>query len=106
MPCFVLDRVEGGLARREARGARTGPLVVLRLSMKKSLFPVYWVGEIEASRAAAIFFFFSLGKHCSFLEKIQIFEKMEKKVSSRTFFSHPAAPPETALFVWTASFLD
>ena len=28
---------------------------------------------------------------------------MKKKVSSRTFLSHPAGLPETELFLWTAS---
>ena len=46
------------------------------------------------SRAAA-FFFSWVGKYCP------IFEKKEE-VSSRTFFSHPAGPPETYLFLWTA----
>ena len=48
--------------------------VHFRLSTKKNLFPVQRVAVIVASRAAAIF------------------------CPSRTFLSHPAAPPETDFF--------
>ena len=45
--------------------------------MKKSLFPVHRVGEIEASRAAAILifslFFFFVGKYSPFLEIFSFF---------------------------------
>ena len=91
MPRFVLDRVEGGLAWREARGARTGPLVVLRLSMKKSLFPVHRVGEIEASRAAAIFFslnfFFFFGRKVLsiFFKKTFLKKWIKKSLQSHLF---------------------
>ena len=67
-----------------------------RLSIKKSLFPVQWVVKTVASWAAAIFFFHiffcGVGKYCPFFF---FFSKNEQKVSSRTFFSHPAATPET-----------
>ena len=63
------------------------------------------MAKIEASRAAAIFFFFRFffpQKYCPFLENFFVFCKNEKKVSSRTFLSHPAGLPETELFLWTA----
>ena len=77
-------------------------LHIFRLSIKKSLFPVQRVAKIKASRAATIFFFFHffffLGRKI-----LSIFrKKKKKKVSSRTFLSHPAALPETELFLWTA----
>ena len=42
--------------------------IFFRLSIKENLFPVHRVGEIEASRAAAIFLFhfFLVGKFCPF----------------------------------------
>ena len=58
---------------------------MLRLSIKKSMFPVHRVGEIEASRAAAILFvffiFFSLFFFVGNFESIVHFwgGKMEKK---------------------------
>ena len=76
-----------------------------RLSTKKSLFPVQRVAVNVASRAAAIFFFFSIfifglvGKYFPLLGKKKKNGKLEKKVSSRPFFRHPAGPPETELFL-------
>ena len=71
---------------------------------KKSLFPVQRVAVIVTRQAAAIYFtnLFLFGRKILtiFLGKKEekIFAKMKKKVSSRTFFSHPAAPPETDFF--------
>ena len=78
-----------------------------RLSIKKILFPVQRVAKIEASRAAAIFFFFHFififhENIVNFFFFFFFFAKMKKKVSSRTFLSHPAGLPETELFLWTA----
>ena len=60
-----------------------------------------------ASRAAAIFFsffltFFLFGRKILFIFGDSFFfAKMKKKVPSQPSFSHPAAPPETDLFlVW------
>ena len=73
------------------------------------------MGEIEASLAAAFekgnsLFFWGgggggggVGKYCPFFFGGGGEIKMEKKVSSRTFFSHLATSPETKLFLWTAS---
>ena len=71
-----------------------------RLSTKKSLFPVQLVDVILASRAAAnffFFFFFWFGRKILSIYKINLKKsKNEKKrVPSRPFFRHPAAPPET-----------
>ena len=79
----------------------------MRLSIKKNLFPVQRVAKIEASRAAAIFFFFHFifffhENIVNFWKKKKKIAKMKKKVSSRTFLSHPAGLPETDLFLWTA----
>ena len=73
--------------------------------MKKSLFSIQRVAIIAASRAAAIFFFL-VGKYCPFLEKNTFFfAKMKIKVFSGFFLSHPAALPETIIFMdslgWT-----
>ena len=57
----------------------------IRLSIKKSLFPVQRVAKIKASRAAAIYFFFplyvffGLGKYCPFFFFFFFFAKMKKK---------------------------
>ena len=63
--------------------------VTARLSTKKCMFPVQRLAVIVASRVATIFFptFFVclVGKYYPFF------------VSSRTFFSHLAAKPETEL---------
>ena len=47
------------------------------------------------------FFVCLVGKYCPFLgeKKDFFFCKNEKKVSRRTFFRHPAAPPETYIFI-------
>ena len=71
----------------------------LRLSIKIILVPDQRVTKIEASRAAAIFFFLTM-KILSIFRFF--FAKMKKKVSSRTLFCHPAGLPETELFLWTA----
>ena len=76
---------------------------ITRLSTKKSLFPVQRVAVIVASRAAAIFFFFPFffwfgWKILSTFGGGGGNEKLEKKVSSRPFFRHPAGPPETEFF--------
>ena len=73
-----------------------------RLSVKKIIFPVQRVAKIEASWAAAIFLIFPPWKYCPFLEKSFFFVKLKKRVSSRTFLSHPAGLTETELFLWTA----
>ena len=82
------------------------PRLNTRLCIKKILFPVQRVAIIKASRAAAIFFFFHFiiffhENIVNFWKKKKI-AKMKKKVSSRTFLSHPAGLPETELFLWTA----
>ena len=73
---------------------------MIRLSIKKIMFPVQRVAIIEAIRAAAIFIFFYF--FFVFNENIVLFFlfffffcKNEKKVSNRTFLSHPAGLPET-----------
>ena len=80
----------------------------LRPPIKKSLFPVQRVAEIMASRAATIsfLFFHFFGFHENMGENMGERKKRKKKVSSRTFFSHPASLPETELFLWTASRQD
>ena len=71
----------------------------IRLSIKKSLFPVQRVAEMMASRAAAKFFtptFFLFDrKILSIFGNLFFVAKMKKKVSSRTLFSSPAASPDT-----------
>ena len=69
------------------------------------------MAKIEASRPAAILFFstlffFSMKILSIFGKKQKKFAKMKKKVSSRTFLSHPAGLPETELFLWTALQMD
>ena len=72
---------------------------LLGCPFKKGLFPVQRVAKIVASRAAAFLFhfFFGGGGGGVELEKIIHFlgKKNCKKISSRTFFSHPANKPET-----------
>ena len=78
-------------------GEEGGSLMSIRLSIKKSLFPVQWVAKIEASLAAAILFYFSLfffGRKILSILGNFFRCKNEEKVSSRTFFSHPAVIPE------------
>ena len=78
---------------------------LMRLSTKKSLFPVQRMAVIVASRAAAIYIFFPIfflfGTKILYIfgKKINLFCKNEKKVLSRPFFRHPAAPPETEFFL-------
>ena len=71
------------------------------------LFPVQRVVIISASRAAAFFFcfphfcFYFVGKYCPFWGNKIFVAKMKKSLQSR-LLSHPAATPETELFLWTA----
>ena len=69
------------------------PMSHVRLSIKKSLFPVQRVAKIKASRAAAIFFFhfifFLVGKYCPFFEKKNYFAKMKKKSRQSHLFEPP-----------------
>ena len=70
----------------------------IRLSIKYNLFPVQRVAKIEASRAAAIFFFS--------MKILSIFGGKKNCAKMISFFS-PVAPflatwPETELFLWTA----
>ena len=74
----------------------------LRLSIKKSLFPVQRAAKIVASWVAAFFFslffslfFFLLENIVHFWKKKRKFANLKKKVSSLTFFSHPVAKLET-----------
>ena len=70
--------------------------VLFRPPLKKVLFPVQWMAEIVASRAAAIFFFF-------FVKNIDFFGgKMKKTVPILQLYPHPAAGPETPLFLGVA----
>ena len=50
----VVDAIGGALKNKSIV---INPGTILRLSIKKNLFPVQWVAKIEASRAANIFFF-------------------------------------------------
>ena len=60
-----------------------------------------------ASREAAIVFFctfFRFGrKYCSFKKELNSFAKIKTKSSSRPFWAHPAAGPETEVFFSLAS---
>ena len=63
-------------------GMPTRGLGVIRLFIKKSMFPVKRVAKIKASRAAAFFFFslfFLVGIYCPFLEKKEFLQKGKKK---------------------------
>ena len=86
---------------------------ILRLSTKKSLFPVQRAAVIVASRAAAIFvpppppiFFCLEGKYCPFFGGKILLEKLKKVRLETFFFRHPAGPPETDFFFSPASGLN